>query len=66
MDWNAIYHSRLEGLEESINYYDDLVKSGHRLSDAQRKDLSDISVKVSCFGEYGQFLYEYSQKLLAV
>lgn len=65
MDWNKIRETRLEGLESAINYYESLVQSDHRLSSIQRKDLAEVSNTVSCFGEYGNYLHEVAQKLLA-
>ena len=59
-----IRESRLDGLESTINYYEYLCKSGHKLSDEQRKQLREVSNCVACFGEYGKFLHEIAEELL--
>ena len=65
MDNKSIRESRLDGLESTINYYEELCKKGHRLSKAQREQLSEASNTVACFGEYGNFLHEIAEDILA-
>lgn len=66
MDYEKIRQSRLDGLESTILYYEDLCERGHLLSNEQREQLAFASRQASCFGEYGTFLHEIAEKLLAV
>lgn len=61
---DRIRETRLQGLESTILYYEELCKSGHELSKVQREQLSDASHVVSTFGEYGNFLHEIAEELL--
>lgn len=61
---NSIRQKRLEGLESTILYFEELCKSGHELSKVQREQLKEASYTVSVFGEYGNFLHEIAEKLL--
>lgn len=61
----GIRRNLLDGLESQILYYEEICASGHKLSDVQREQLQDASNRVACFGEYGTFLHEIAEKLLA-
>lgn len=61
---DKLRETRLNGLESTILYYEELCNRGHELSEVQREQLSDASRNVSVFGEYGNFLHEIAEELL--
>ena len=42
-NWKTIRATRLKGLENTILYYEELIKSGHQISVAQRSQLEEVS-----------------------
>lgn len=65
MELEKIRENRLDGLERTIYYYDELCKGGHKLSAEQRAQLQKASNTACVFGDYGDFLHEIAEELLA-
>lgn len=57
--------SHLEELENIVYYYDDLCKRGHKLNSNQRLQLKEASYAACVFGDFGEFLHEIAEELLA-
>ena len=66
LELKKIRENRLDNLESTINYYESLIEKGHKLSGEQRKQLQEVADKICVFGEYGDFLSKYAQKLLEI
>jgi len=63
---DKIREQRLDWFDSTIWYYEDLMKTGHKLSKMQREQLQEVADTVIVFGEYGEFLSSCAQKMLAM
>lgn len=57
--------SRFDGLSDTIEYYEHLIKDrNHSLSKAQRQQLEEAGKTISVFGEAGENYYKLSMQLI--
>lgn len=65
MDLKKIRQTRLEGLTDTIDFYQWTTNEGFSLSEEQRKQLLEVRNAIQCFGEDASCWVELADEILS-